>query len=606
MSSELSESFDRSFDFNAFEILDQISPYIDTENSLEVDMFSELHINPKSADADHKMINLLLCIIRGFPLNHKNIKSNGKNSLFEKILLSHLTNCVSIIKTMMNGQNDSSKSNEIISINNLHKIPKKQKEKYQKHIKRIEDFLKKSDLNKVTIQHSSLSDYLSLLKKCDILPQKIQELNDIKMAVDQEDNSQTLHNYFDFIFNVLETTLIFNDFVLKFNSDINSQIDNHHSEKKISNKNKINNDDHIHENDNQIDNKRNLFNIENRMKDDKLLLEQLNEIVQEKNILSNDLSSIKAQMEVDSNTIKLITKLKKKLSKVENENRKMRESLDLLSQQNSNIKNHIDSNSTELTEQILINQRENSFLLEQIETLQEQVSSIQKQSTKKSTKIDHLIKKLKLISDQNLEYQKTQVRNQAMLKDLQILYQGAMSNIENLENEKIEIINNLNKSRKEINILSLENDELKEMLQRSAKEAQKQINDNSTLLKQLARWKNIKDISGENVKLREKLQMAQFFIKRLQEEIASYRNQMSNFEKGDDRFHFHNLKNYNKGNSFNEMDDFSEISLDDKNEKRNHSYSHIDPKLNDLDESILKLEETMRKSRKFKCACNDK
>ena len=541
------ESFSKTFDLNMFDILDQISPYIDTYDSLEVDMFSDLHIHPSSSDSIYKLIMLFLMILKN-PDNHI-VKDDNSNFLIKKLLI-HLSNCSNAIQYMM-CQVDNNSDSE--------KIPINKKVVLQKQADNIKNFLESMHIEEVS---DHLTNYTLTLQEISDLPNKIVELDILKKRADNENNLEVLKSFFDNIYSILEMTLTFNDYLLvnKF-------------------KTKSNNQDH------------NINEMKEDLKNTKSIINHFEEIVEEKNEIAYKLNNAREKIENDLQTIALINKLKSKLKKVEEENKSMHEAISRLEQYNKNFDEKIENESEELQNQLRSYKKENSFLKDQIEEYHDQVENWKKQATKKTEKIEHLINKVKTLKTQNDDFSKKQSKLQLMLKDFQSLYQESILHLEEVEKSKNEISKTLSEIRKENNILNNENDELKEMLKRASKEAQKQILDNSTLLKQLKRYKDMKDSSGEIDRLKEKLHAAQIFIKKLQGELSTYKESLQNESSpkiAKNKYNFSaNLSS----------DDNESMDETDLNSQNHNNFDSIDPKLDDLDKTISLLEETMHRSR---------
>lgn len=573
MSSDLSFSSSKSFDLSLFEILDQVSPYVDKNNSEEVDLFSQIHLSSASADSQQKLISLLLMILH----NREDQSKEPYESKIDNIFYSLLTESLAIFQAL--STEDS--STDLLHIN----VSKTQIEALKQHSKKIEDFF--SSFPSSIENQPEIAKFQSFLKQTDNLPLKINEINEIKSHEEKESNPKNLHFYFNALFMILESVLVMNDFLL--------------TEKKL----KDSKENEKKDNDfSKINDKESLQKQKEETSREKQFINQLEDLLDEKDRLMTNLNTLQIEVNHQSQFQEIITKLKIKMKNIEDDNFQMRKSLDEMIQQNTTIYNQLNDNSNNLNDQIATHKKENSFLREQFENLQDQIQKYQDITAKKNLKIEHLSDEIKSLNEQNLDISRNQEKLQNMIKDLQSLYQESTAQLEIYKKSKAESIVLLNKARKEINALIVENDELKLMLQRAARESQKQILDNATLLKQLRRQGNSNENQNENEKLREKLQMAQFFIKKLQEEISKYREQIqSSFKsfreenESDDSF-----DNNSKKKKFSKDDFFlndSEVEFDDFNNDSNNydPDSNLDPKLDDFDRLIGQLEQTVTQTR---------
>lgn len=583
MSSDFSFGSSKSFDSNLFELLDQISPYVDKNNSDEVDLFSQIHLSNATDNSQQKLISLLLLILQ----NREKQNKKPFESKIENILISLLSECFSIFHVLSSGNTQA----DLLNLD----ISKIQCEALKQQSKKIEDYLSTFSVD-IEENQPEITKIQSFLKQTDNLPLKINEINEIKLHEEKESNPKNLHFYFNALYMILESTLIMNDFLLSKEKDI----------KKQKNIEKVQISDHESIQQKKAESLR-----------ERQFILQLEELLDEKEKLATNLNTLQVELSHQNQVHELISKLKQKIKNIEEENFQMRKSLDEMIQQNSSIYHQLNDNSNNLSDQIATHKKENTFLREQNDNLQDQIHKYQEIAAKKNVKIEHLTDEIKSLNQQNLDISKNQEKLQNMIKDLQSLYQESISQIENYKKHKTESINLLNKARKEINTLVVENDELKVMLQRAARESQKQILDNATLLKQLRRQNNLNENENENEKLREKLQMAQFFIKKLQEEISKYRDQLQStissirtiknddfdddpINQSDDSFDIKiNKKKFKrKPERF-----FSSDDLEDDFNRPNDEYDNndrdfrFDPKLNDFDRLIGQLEETVTQTR---------
>lgn len=581
MSSDYSFGSSKSFDTSLFEILDLISPYVDKNNSDEVDLFSQIHLST-SENSQQKLVSLLLLIIQ----NKEKQNKKPYESKIESVLISLLSECFSIFQALLNG-------NEQTNLLNLD-LQKTQIEFLKQHSKKIEDYLSSFSVN-IEENQTEITKLQSFLKQTDNLPLKINEINEIKMHEEKESNLKNLHFYFNALYTILESTLVMNDFLLSKAKEtkIEKEIEGRIEKVQIT--------------DHESIQKKKAESLRERQ-----FIAQLEDLLDEKDRLESNLNTLQIELNHQSQIQELISKLKNKIKGIEEENFQMRKSLDEMIHQNTSIYHQLNDNSNNLSDQISTHKKENSFLREQNDNLQDQIHKYQEIAAKKNVKIEHLTDEIKILNEQNSDISRNQEKLQNMIKDLQSLYQESISQIENYKKYKVESINLLNKARKEINALAVENDELKVMLQRAAKESQKQILDNATLLKQLRRQSNNaneNENNNENEKLREKLQMAQFFIKKLQEEISKYKDQLqltlssirANSNVDDDfdnqfdySFNTKKKKFKRKTEKFFSSDDFEDDFDRNVDDDRDLRY---DPKLNDFDRLIGQLEETVTQTR---------
>lgn len=504
MSFDLSESFEKSFDESIYDILDQISPYIDQTNSEAIDLFSQLHVSPNSPDSQEKL-NLLFNLISQ-QNNFEQINATmEKNTRFDTILKTLLSQSLSIFKSILKSTIHKTKLNSI------------QKQIISLHTRRIENYFSTHQP-----ESASFSDFI---QKNVNIPLQIQELNQIQTKAKKEKDPKVLHFYIDILFHICETILIFNDFIIK---------ENHIRTDPIS-------------------------NSSGSFSDDESKITIMNEL---QNILYDNQKPFK-NLNQQANLNSLVEMLTTKVANLNDDNKQMKKAIGDLTANKL-------TESTESNYQTAIHTKEVVFLKEQISILQDQLSVSQHISDEKSQTIDELTNKI-----QALKHVQHEISGESSslntIKGLHTIIEESTNQLELCKKAKLQSMALLEKAKTEIQRLSFENDELKAMLQRSARETQKQILDNATLLKHLRRQKEESSDDSETVQeLKEQLRMAQFFIQRLQKEIESCRDEIM--------IHPHRQKS--------------------NSSYRSNSFDSIDPILDDFDKSLSELDETINKSKK--------
>ncbi|OHT14048.1 hypothetical protein TRFO_43167 [Tritrichomonas foetus] len=616
-------------DENITDVLEQVSSLVDSNDPEQVDLYSEIHLSPKSSDAPLKLIRLLSLLIKS-RLNYTKFVANDANNQIEiNRLVSYLKSHVALLQALCHnadlatlflvGQNGSQSFSEI------------QKSTLLEQSARTRAYI--ATLNSKDVE-TTLIDYKKNLEDFHSLPQKMKELQSLKKQVKQSTNVENLKATTESILATLETVLLFNDILIQ--NKVNSiQSEPMVKEILISKSSKSEDHQKIKKYKKEIDRLRNKVeelqqeNQDKSMQSSSLekevsdLRKQNGKLINkirdssrkgdkvsnefealqaQKDQLLEDLSSLKSKLVSENKNIEIIQKLKEKLLKVETENRKMRKLLDEASINQQKINDQIDSEANDLRKDLFDKQRENDLLKKQISQLQEQIFNYQDTGSQKEKKIENMSDKINNLNGKVNDLTRTQSRLQNRINDLESLYKDATQQLDRAENSKSELNQQYNKLRKEIKSKTTENDELKAMLDRATADSQKLITDNAILIKQLRRCETMpndkekyekeRDNDNEIKKLKEKLKSAYLFIKKLQEQISEYKTRMEM-----DKYNFSSHSSY-KVSSYKYNDNDSFEPYHSYNEEGPFCYSALDSKLNDLNVTIHQLEKTVHRSRK--------
>lgn len=630
LSQYLHSDSNSSSDEMLMDVLQQISSLVDSNDDEQVDLFSNIHLDPNAQDAPLKMIKLLTLLIKS-RMKIPQIISAESNITVNR-LVSYLQNFVSFIQALAN---DSSLLNLfLVGENKTQTFSELQKTALLEQAARARSFLSSIDSEKI---ETCLTDYKKYTSSINNLPEKMKELKSIKKQIERADQIENLRSYSKTVVSILETALLFNDILIQnSNKDYNvspkQQKSSTHQYKKVIKKlkNKIEclndefNEKNIHLTDlqNEINDLRKeneglMTKVKKSSRNDEKVTIKFESLQAQRDQLADDLNSLKLKVQSDTSTAETMNKLKEKLKKVENENRKMRELLDEATLNQNQLNNQLNAESRDMKSELQSKQYENNLLKQQINQMMEQINNYQTNSDKKETKISNLIDKNQFLSAQVNDLSKTNSRLQARINDLENLYKDIKNQLENSENSKQDLSNQVNKLRKEIKTKTTENDELKSMLDRTTADAQKQMADNAILIKQLRRAGSEKQDSNKYndviQKLKEKLRSAYLFIKKLQNQISEYKSRMKK-----DNVHYN--CDFVDFSSDDAIDDYDDVDFEQnrcfekqkqKQKQRTYycevhetspfNYNALDSKLKDLNATIHQLERTVHKSRAQTC-----
>lgn len=608
-----------SSDETLMDVLQQVSSLVDSNDDEQVDLFSNIHLNPNAQDAPLKLIKLLTLLIKSRMKLPKMVST--ESTITVNRLVSYIQNFVSFIQALAHDSNLAALF--LVGENKSQSFTELQKTTLLEQAARARSFI--SSFESETLK-TCLMDYQKYLNDIGCLPEKIKELKSIKKQIEKTDKIESLRSYATNVIAILETALVFNDILIQnfnksncLNKSPKASKSSSHQYKKLikklkkkieclneecSDKNATISTLQNELNDLRKENEGLVTKVKKSSKTDEKVTLKFESLQAQRDQLADDLNSLKLKLQSDNFTSETIDKLKEKLKKVENENRKMRELLDEAALNQNKINNQWDTAAKDMKSELQAKQYENNLLKEQISQLMEQINNYQKNNDKKEQKINNLIDKNEHFNSQIIDLTKTNSRLQARINDLENLYKDVTSQLENAENSKSDLVNQVTKLRKDLKTKTKDNDELKVILDRTTADAQKQISDNAILIKQLRRAGAENESSNKSneiiQKLKEKLKSAYLFIKKLQNQISEYKSRMKK-----DNFHC----NY-------EITDFSDDDndvLDDFQPKHHFekqrtyyceihegspfNYNALDSKLNDLNATIHQLERTVHKSR---------
>lgn len=594
--------------------LQQISSLINLKDVEQVELFSKIQQSPNASDAPLKLIKLLTLLIK----TRMDIPSQKiAQSCTARQLISYLGSYVALLQAITH--NSELASLFLIGNNGEKSFTELEKSTLLEQAARTQQYL--SSLN-ISPTKTTLLDYEKNLEDLNSLPEKMKELSSYKAKIEQSQNIEEIKSLANIILLILETSMIFNDVLIQnSNKNIDDFEDPCHKKKskkykkackKMQIQFQILQDelsekeaqisslqrelkDAKHANDHLID------KMNKSTKNENYISSQVESLLAQKNQLAEDLNCIKDRLDIDNQTAIILNRLKEKLKKVENENRRMRQLLDEANLNQNKILSQYDSTSSELKSELASKRHENELLKNQISHLHEQIDNYQNQMAKKDQKTDCLSDRINDLETQIHEQSKTQTRLQNRIIDLEHLYKDATSQLDQNSQTNSDLSRQIQKLRKEVKLKSNENDELKVMLDHATNDSKKQIADNATLIKQLRRYEtsgNNQSANEEIQKLKEKLKSSYRFIKKLQLQITEYKRKMKQDEfdrSGDYNYSSENfcddyqLKVDTRHYEYYDMPNYHPVKTD---------YNALDAKLNDLSITIKQLEKTVHQSRK--------
>ena len=670
-------------DENIIDALEQVSPLIDSNDAEQVDLFSEIRVSPKSEKAPLKLIKLLTILIKA-RINEQTTKVN-RNSINTNRLISYLQSHVALLQAL--AHNSELATLFLVGQNGNQSFTDLQKSALLEQASRTSSFISK-------LEHKDIPTYLMKYQKFfeDVksLPEKIKEIKTLKKIIKKANDITDLRAASETSIAILETVVLFNDILIqnREKSFKNMQSKNeeaslytqNHDKKKIfreeenlrekkaeekivkykkkieSLKKQIKNMETLNESSEELKKENESLQKENKILSSKIkesssknteISNAFEELKEQKNQLLDQISNFKTKLLIDDNSSNMIKKLKDKLNKIEEENRRMRKLLDEANLNNQEMNNQLYNNNNDLKKDLSSQQHENNLLKKQISQMQEQIHNYQENGVQKDQRIERMSDKITTLNSQVLDLTKSKNRLQERISDLERMYNDATQQIDQADKTGTNLHSQISKLKKELKTKISENEELKAMLDRATSDAQKQIADNNILIKQLRRSEIVVqnkntdktkittialpfDQQQENsnhtiARLKEKLKSAYAFIKKLQVQIEKYKNKVksenhydeykvqksSKYVLSDDEDYYGTEIISNKNTIKSYISDGDEAANDNISCHSNHTenyklyyhdklfpYSSLDSKLNDLNNTIYQLEKTVYKSRK--------
>jgi chromosome segregation ATPase len=380
---------------------------------------------------------------------------------------------------------------------------------------------------------TSLLDYESLYKRAGALPRKLSELAALKARVERETDPRALRAAFTTVTAILETVLLFNDFLIQRGDSASPVRKASRSARRENAELRAENERLIVERD---DVRRTVANLTAQVDSAERAVGdlagqlrgagssgELAELEREKERLTNALAKLRNRFDVQDQTVAATEELQTRLRHINRQYRIVKQAIDGFPRP----EDYPDGGEIEdLQTALKLAKQENALLKDQISQLQLQIANQQTATSQKDQQTDRLLTKLRDYKQKTANAGREAGRRQSEIEELRVLYRQAAEQIDRLSQAQEDLAVELKHSKKKTQALADENEELKLLLERANQEAKRQMDDNVVLVRRLRKADGgaRTDHSEEIRALKEQLRSALELIDRLQREIADFKS----------------------------------------------------------------------------------
>lgn len=564
------------------DFMNLLSREIDTSNPDLVTIFSQLQKHPNSIS---HLKSFILALLRTKSLS-------GITERLASYLISHVTLLEAI------SHNVELASLFLISENGKQTFTSVHKAFLKEQASRTRVFLQENGFDNVS-NSNHLSDYKYYISQIDSIDERLSELDIIAKDAFKSKNVNSLKNAFKEVYSLLAGCMIFNDVVLRNQSNKSSD-----SMRMVHNAFPDSPQDTnefikwikqlIEERDSSIKNIK-TFNIEQSKMYEKInnLETELQTKTKRTKISTNDFE------ETHEALVQKVSDLQRQLNDFHQQfGNKDTESVEL-----QRLRNKFQKNERENNINFKSLESENSSLRSKIDDLLQKLS-------KKESKISILKSKIEQFSVKSEDAISSEKQTRYEISDLQRLYNSTSSSLFKEQEKSRFLTNQVERLQKELDNVVQENKELRSLLERSKQSVQEQMEENTILLKQMRRdsqsnsKETIENLTNKVSKLKYELCQSKKFICKLQKQIEDFRKKHRDCHEESTTYHHKSSKSTKENQDYKEHISYKKHKnvqiLDSSSCYSSNSFEfESNSNVSDLDKEIEKLEKNVKISRKI-------